>query len=77
LCLLMKAILESVLKLVMVGVFVLITSQFILYAVFPDSYDPHWLSNTILACILVLIIVFRLVWRVATKRSPYRSTVSD
>ena len=72
----MKLMWESVLKLVIVGVFVLITSQVILYAVFPDSYDPHWLSITILACILVLI-VFRLVWRVATKRFPYRSTVSD
>jgi hypothetical protein len=72
----MKVTWEFVLKLVIVGVFVLITSQVILYALFSDSYDPYWLSITILACILVLII-FRLVWRYATKRFPYRSTTSD
>jgi cytochrome b561 len=72
----MKATWESVLRLVTVGVFVLITSQVILYTVFPDRCDRYWLSITIFVCILVLI-VFRIVWRVATKRFPYRSIVSD
>jgi len=62
---------DSVLKMAAVGTLILIIFQVIFYFIFQNiGYDSYLLGVTLTACILVFIIL-RIVWRVATKKFPF------
>ena len=62
---------DSVLKMAVVGTLILIIFQVIFYFIFQNiGYDSYLLGVTLTACILIFIIL-RIVWRVATKKFPF------
>ena len=59
---------DSVLKLAAVGVLLIIALQLIFYFIFQNvGYDSYWLSLTLIAFILILIIVI-IIWRILPKK---------
>ena len=62
---------DSVLKMAVVGTLILIIFQVIFYFIFQNiGYDSYLLGVTLTACILIFIIL-RIVWRVASKKFPF------
>ena len=62
---------DSVLKIAVVGRLILIIFQVIFYFIFQNiGYDSYLLGVTLTACILVFIIL-RIVWTVATKKFSF------
>ena len=59
---------DSVLKLAAVGVLLIIALQLIFYFIFQNvGYNSYWLSLTLIAFILILIIVI-IIWRILPKK---------